>query len=341
MNIKRGTISAPCRAVFYGMEGIGKSTFASKCPNPVFIDTEHGTRHLDVARIDGIHGWEHVLSAVESLRKDSMGFETLVIDTVDWLEKWAIESLCATHRKDGIEGFGYGRGFVYVREMFAKLLDALDALQHHGMHVVMTAHSLVKKHEDPGREGAYDRYMLKLSRHLEPVIKEWADLLVFMTYKSIVTEGDKGKVVVGGKERIMHLEHQAAFDAKNRYGLKGTLPLEMEHLAPAFAYKCDAATQKPVVAASVNEVEDDSNSELEATLDPFAEPVVTEPITDVQLQAIKKLYNKNCEFNGWGADKLVKIWQHYELPGPVGAWSKLSKQQAAKVSGFLANKLEQ
>ena len=40
MNITRGKIKSAQKVVIYGPEGIGKSTFASQFPNPLFIDTE-------------------------------------------------------------------------------------------------------------------------------------------------------------------------------------------------------------------------------------------------------------------------------------------------------------
>ena len=40
MNIISGKLPVAKRIVFYGAEGIGKSTLASQCPDPLFIDTE-------------------------------------------------------------------------------------------------------------------------------------------------------------------------------------------------------------------------------------------------------------------------------------------------------------
>ena len=48
--IKKGKIKSAIRLTMYGAEGIGKSTFASKFPDPLFIDVEGGTKQLDVAR---------------------------------------------------------------------------------------------------------------------------------------------------------------------------------------------------------------------------------------------------------------------------------------------------
>lgn len=42
--VTTGIQNAPVKTVLYGPEGIGKSTFASYFPDPVFIDTEGGTK---------------------------------------------------------------------------------------------------------------------------------------------------------------------------------------------------------------------------------------------------------------------------------------------------------
>ena len=52
MNIITGKLPAAKRIVIYGAEGIGKSTLASQCPDPLFIDTEGSTTHMDVKRFE-------------------------------------------------------------------------------------------------------------------------------------------------------------------------------------------------------------------------------------------------------------------------------------------------
>ncbi len=48
--ITRGRVQAPLRVLCYGVEGVGKSTLGADAPDPVFLGTEDGTAHLDVAR---------------------------------------------------------------------------------------------------------------------------------------------------------------------------------------------------------------------------------------------------------------------------------------------------
>ena len=50
MNITRGKQARAQRVVIYGTEGIGKSTFASQFPNPLFIDTEGSTSNMEIGR---------------------------------------------------------------------------------------------------------------------------------------------------------------------------------------------------------------------------------------------------------------------------------------------------
>lgn len=46
IEITKGKIPKAERVVIYGPEGIGKSTFASQFPDPLFIDTEGSTNEL-------------------------------------------------------------------------------------------------------------------------------------------------------------------------------------------------------------------------------------------------------------------------------------------------------
>ena len=246
--ISRGKINRPQKAVIYGPEGVGKSTLASLTPAPVFLDTEGGTHHLDVIRLDAASTWDEITAAVAQLAKAPHPFKTLVIDTADWLEKRLSEHLCRKANKDSIEDFGYGKGWVLLTEEFARFLNSLDALLTRGMNVVFLAHSTVKKFEAPDQAGSYDRFELKLSKQVAPLLKEWADLVLFANYVTRIAEKDSGKTRgVGGKERVLYATHAAAYDAKNRHGLPDKLPFSIDALAPVFGLP--AATVSPAPQA--------------------------------------------------------------------------------------------
>jgi hypothetical protein len=219
LNILTGRIARPQKAVIYGPEGIGKSILAAQFPAPVFLDTEGGTHHVDVARLPAPKSWAGVTAAVQALSTEAHEFKSLVIDTADWLEKLLVDQVCKQANKSSIEDFGYGKGYVVLAEEFAKFLASLDALLQRGMHIVFLAHTKIVKFEQPDAAGAYDRYELKLSKRVGPLVKEWCDLLLFGNSFTKVAENDNGRRRgVGGRERKVYTMHSAAWDAKDRHG---------------------------------------------------------------------------------------------------------------------------
>ena len=231
MQITRGKIEGPQKILIYGPEGIGKTTLASRFPNPVFIDTEGSTKHLDVARTPAPSSWTMLLQQVQWFLQNPYECDTVVIDTADWAEKLCIAHLCARDKKDGLEGWGYGKGYTYLEEEFGRLLNKLSELIDAGINVVLTAHAWMRKFEQPDEMGAYDRWELKLQKKTAPLVKEWADLVLFCNYKTHVINVDgqgaqKGKNKVQGGKRVMYTTHHPCWDAKNRHNLPEEMPLE-------------------------------------------------------------------------------------------------------------------
>lgn len=235
MKIISGKIIKPQKVVIYGPEGIGKSTFAAQFPRPLIIDTEGSTSHLEVDRLPRPTSWQMLKQYIKDLKGDTMGYHTLVIDTADWAERLCEEAICQSNGKVGIEDFGYGKGYTYVKEEFGRLLDSLSDLIDAGMNIVLTAHSIIRKFELPEETGAYDRYELKLGQkagnQCAALAKEWADMVLFVNYKEIViTTKDNKKKVSGGK-RVMYTAHNPCWDAKNRHGLAEELPFDYQEIA--------------------------------------------------------------------------------------------------------------
>ena len=148
-------------------------------------------------------------------------------------EKLCTEAVLAKYQKKGIEDFGYGKGYVYVGEEFGKLIDMLTDIINLGVNVVLTAHATMRKFEQPDEMGAYDRWEMKLSKKVAPMLKEWADLVIFANYRTIVvTSGDKKKAQ--GGERIMYTTHHPCWDAKNRFGLPEEMQFDFAGIAHLF-----------------------------------------------------------------------------------------------------------
>ena len=162
---------------------------------------------------------------IEYIKTHTDECRTLVIDTIDWAELLCVEHICAVHNKKGIEDFGYGNGYVYTKEEFGRFLNKLSDLIEVGINVVLTAHAQLRKFEQPDELGAYDRWELKLGKKTQsqtsPLVKEWADMLLFANYKTFsVAVGKDGKKHKGqGGKRTMYTQHHPCWDAKNRFGL--------------------------------------------------------------------------------------------------------------------------
>jgi len=250
MKITTGKQQRAQRVVLYGVESVGKSTFAAKFPRPLFLDIEQGTSHLDVDRCD-IGSWKQLTDSLVEAR--ATDYQTIVIDSADWAERLCVEDLLATSKKTSIEDFGFGKGWVMVAERMSRMLASIDTLIDAGKHLVLIAHSKIVKFEAPDALAPYDRYELKLSKQCSPLLKEFADELWFLRFKTKVSTSDTGRGKgLGGKERILLTTHSAAYDAKTRSGLAEELPLEWASVSHLFNAAKTAPAPEPTQPKVVN-----------------------------------------------------------------------------------------
>ncbi|WP_303916491.1 ATP-binding protein [Subdoligranulum variabile] len=249
--VTSGVIPAPVKVVLYGPEGIGKSTFASQFPDPIFIDAEGGTKQLDVRRLPRPTSWAMLLDEVAEVRKGNIPCTTLVLDTADWAEALCIQSICAKAKVDGLEGFGYGKGYVYAKEAFAKLLDELEEVVAGGRNVVVLAHAMIAKFEQPDAVGNYDRWQMKTTKQVAPLLREWCDMLLFANYKTVVEKSGSSpnaKNKASGGRRVLYTTHHPCWDAKNRFGLSDELPLDYQAIAAIIPGKsAPAPAERPIL----------------------------------------------------------------------------------------------
>ena len=282
MNITKGPKRSAIRVGIYGTEGVGKTTFASKFDDAVFIDTEGSTVHMDVARFDQPEELGDVVKQINYVISNPGQFRTLVIDTVDWLEKLIFQNVCAEKKIANIEDLGYGKGYVYAKQKMQEILAMLDQVIAMGINVVLVCHSTIRKFELPDEMGSYDRYVLKLNeKNIAPLIKEWVDMLLFVNFKTdVVTSSDgKTKKAKGGQKRIMYANHSACWDAKNRFGLPDEMPFEYEQIAQLFS------GVKPAVEAAPAQ---------EEKIEP-GEPIVLPHVAPAEVKTVKKVPKTNTE----------------------------------------------
>lgn len=229
--LSEGPLERPQRLLVYGPEGIGKSTMASMMPDPVFVDVEDGSGHLYVRRFPTPPSWAVLVDECRAVAEAPEGIGTVVIDSVDAAERLCQAHVCTKAKKESIEAWGYGKGYVIAAEEFQKLLDVLDRCIEAGVNVCLIAHSQMRKFERPDEAGAYDRFEVKLNKHVASKVKEWADAVLFLDYETFVSVDDSGKGKATGGKRVIRTSHSVSWDAKNRWGLPDRLPLDQEGIA--------------------------------------------------------------------------------------------------------------
>ena len=234
MEITRGKLKVAQRIVIYGPSGIGKSTFASQFPDPVFIDTEGSTAELDVARTPMPSSWSMLLEQVRYVRDTSDICKTLVIDTADWAKRLCVAHVCSERKLASIEDAGYGKGFTYLAEEYGRLLNLLTEVNDRGLTIVLTAHSQVKRFEQPNETGSFDRWELNLEKRNSALLKEWATMVLFANYETFVVKADNKieKNKAQGGKRVMYTTFNPCWDAKNRLGLPDKLAFDFAQIAP-------------------------------------------------------------------------------------------------------------
>ncbi|MBQ0032985.1 MAG: ATP-binding protein [bacterium] len=228
-SITKGREQQPPRIMIYGSEGVGKSTFASLAPNPVFIQTEDGLSEIDTSKFPLARTFEDVVMQLQAVRDEQHEFGTLVIDSLDWLECLVWDRVCADYGVKSIEKAdgGYGKGYVHALTYWRQIVSILnDIRSKRGMAVVMIAHAAVERFEDP-EHAAYDRYTPRLHKKACSLVCEWVDAVLFASRRLRVdsTTGKAAPVGADGGERILRTNGSPACIAKNRFGLPTELPL--------------------------------------------------------------------------------------------------------------------
>ena len=156
--------------------------------------------------------------------------------------------MCARAKVNGIEDFGYGKGYTYVKEEFSKLLDALEEVLNAGHNVVVLAHAAITKFEQPDAVGNYDRWGMKTSKQVAPLLREWCDMLLFANYKTVVEKAGSSpnaKNKASGGRRVMYTTHHPCWDAKNRFGLPDEMPFDYAGIAACISGTTPAPAPQP------------------------------------------------------------------------------------------------
>lgn len=233
--IRKGKVVKPRRTLLYGVHGIGKSTFASQFPGVLFLDMEGGLGDLDVASIDCYNDMGKAWQAILELGGDTeTPYKTIVVDTIDWVERSIIESICTKAGKKSLADFDFGKGKAKVLPAFSSVLNALQSISMK-YNIILLGHCSTIKVEPPDSL-AYTRYAPKLMDDCAELAMEWADEVLFVNYKVNTRESDEGygkkrSLGLGTGERVLYTSERPSHLAKNRLQLPDSMPFEYSEYA--------------------------------------------------------------------------------------------------------------
>lgn len=242
--------------VIAGNNGVGKTTWAASFPNPLILDLENGSRHIDVARItkDKLPNLDAVRKTLKELIQSKHDFKTIVIDSAEALEGLISDAVCAEGKVDSIEKYdgGYGKGYTRTRELMREIFGDLDLLKTMGTTIVIVAHTQTKTVSDPTTNQTYDRVIMRCNDKMAALIRDLSDNVFYASYK-VFTAKENGKTkAFGDGQRVMFTQWRPGYDAKNRLDLPLELPLSYDAFAEACSLKPEANSS--TIVEDINEM---------------------------------------------------------------------------------------
>jgi hypothetical protein len=207
------------------------STFASCAPRPIFLQTEDGLGEIDCDKLPLSTTFGDAMKALSELYTEQHPYRTIVVDSLDWLERLIFAEVCRKRNVESIEDIGYAKGYIFALTQWREFLEGLSALRNdRGMTAVLIAHARIERFENPETE-SYDRYVPRLHKLAAAVVQEWCDEVFFATYKVYTKQTEEGfnrkrSQGIGTGERIIRTQERPAHVAKNRLNLPEEIPLD-------------------------------------------------------------------------------------------------------------------
>lgn len=247
--VNKGRKIVPLCTLLYGVEGIGKTTFGANAPRAVIVggedNNEANAHHFKITPDRDERGniilgsaWVKFNTFLHELLTTPHDYKSLVVDTIDSLEPMVWDYLLknSDEKNPNRALGGYGALYKESRREFTEMRDnLLVPLREKGMNIILLAHSVKTKFEDPITNTAYDTYEMKLHKDANPIFTEWVSSILFANFVNYQTKDkdDNKKYVVGTGDRRIFTEKRPSHNAKNRYNLPYEMKLDWKEFSDA------------------------------------------------------------------------------------------------------------
>ena len=231
MEIIKGKQKQPFNIVLFGTPGVGKSTWASKAPKPIFLGFEE-TSELEVDRFPIPKNYSEFVSQLDYLTKFNTDYKTVVIDSIDTVERSLHQEIREKENKPMAKCMGgYGAAFDYSESRLMEVREKLKYLRDvKGMNIILLGHVMSKTKTDPIQALTYDAYQPNLHQKIQSLFVDWAQCSFFATYVTApIKDGNSEKVFSSsnGKRKLLCEERPGVY-AKNRYNMPYEVPFEFD-----------------------------------------------------------------------------------------------------------------
>lgn len=205
--------------LLYGVPKIGKSTFASRMEDPLFLAFESGLNALEVYQVP-ITSWMDAMAAGAELAKSDK-FKTIVWDTVDQAYQMCLDHVCAAQGIRHPSDLEYGKGWHLVTQEFSRLIVKMSKL---GRGMVLISHSQDIEITTPTKK--LTKAVPTLSGKARETVLALSDIILYAE----MMDTDQGS------KRILHAAPSEAWEAGDRTGrLPAELPLSFFAVRDEFA----------------------------------------------------------------------------------------------------------
>lgn len=245
--LKRNDRPRPPVTLLYGKPGVGKTTFASFAPNPIFLMSEDGlvSPHLSKQLSWDIKSMPELMEALNVLGRETHDFKTIVLDSLDQYDPLVTKAMCEHHGWADISAPGYGKGQVEIIAWWQQVLTLLFALRNfRDMGVFMLGHHR-QANVTPPDNPPYTQFTLTLPEKTTRLLVGEADVVAFATHPvhTVTQAGKFGQnttlAVSDASGPVLHLQERGSHIAKNRYDMPPTIPMNWNAFASLIPYYRD------------------------------------------------------------------------------------------------------